>query len=53
MKQIITAKLKLILTPDQKESVRKVTLAYQDALNYTSQVAYNSFFRFFPQLGQV
>ncbi len=39
MKQIITAKLKLIMTPEQKESVRQVTLAYRDALNYTSEIA--------------
>ncbi len=42
MKQIITAKLKLITTPEQKESVRQVTLAYQHALNYTSQIAFDN-----------
>ncbi|MDJ0615673.1 MAG: transposase [Calothrix sp. MO_192.B10] len=41
MKQVITAKLRLDLTPEQKDSVRQVTLAYRDALNYTSQVAFN------------
>ncbi len=42
MKQIITAKLKLIMTPEQKESVRQVTLAYRDALNYTSEIAFDN-----------
>ncbi len=42
MKQVVTAKLKLILTPKQKESVRQVTLADREALNYTSQVAFDN-----------
>jgi putative transposase len=40
MKQIITAKLKLHLSQDQKESVRQVCLAYRDALNYSSGIAF-------------
>ncbi len=42
MKQIITAKLKLIMTPEQKDFVRQVTLAYRDALNYASMVAFDN-----------
>jgi predicted transposase len=42
MKQVITAKLKLLLTPEQKELVGNTNLAYRDALNYTSQVAYEN-----------
>ncbi|MCG5060501.1 MAG: transposase [Limnoraphis sp. WC205] len=40
MKQVVTAKLKLDLSPEQKEAVRQVTLAYRDALSYASRVAY-------------
>lgn len=40
MKQVITAKLKLNLTPEQRESVRQISLAYRDALNYASQKAF-------------
>ncbi len=40
MKQVITAKLKLKLTSEQKQSVRQTTLAYRDAMNYASQVAF-------------
>jgi IS605 OrfB family transposase len=42
MKQAITAKLKLELTPEQKQFVRETTLAYRDALNYASQVAFDN-----------
>ena len=38
MLQVITAKLKLEANPEQKELLREVSLAYRDALNYTSQV---------------
>jgi IS605 OrfB family transposase len=36
MLQVITAKLKLETSPEQKELLRGVSLAYRDALNYTS-----------------
>jgi putative transposase len=42
MKQVITAKLKLELSPDQKQLVRQTTLAYRDALNYSSRVAFEN-----------
>ena len=38
--QIITAKLKLNLTAEQKLAVRDTALAYRDALNYTAMVAF-------------
>jgi len=38
MNQIITAKLKLNLTAEQKLAVRDTALAYRDALNYTAMV---------------
>lgn len=38
MLQVITAKLKLEANPEQKELLREVSLAYRDALNYTSRV---------------
>lgn len=40
MKLIITAKLKLNHTPEQKTALDEVSLAYRDALNYTSGVAF-------------
>jgi putative transposase len=42
MSQVITAKLKLNLTTDQKALVSQTALAYRDALNYTSQVAFDA-----------
>ncbi|MGB3263778.1 MAG: hypothetical protein WBA89_07445, partial [Microcoleus sp.] len=42
MSQVITAKLKLNLTAEQKALVTQTTLAYRDALNYTSQVAFDA-----------
>ena len=42
MKQVITAKLKLTMSPEEKESLRQVTLAYRNALNYASQVAFDN-----------
>jgi putative transposase len=42
MSQVITAKLKLNLTTEQKALVSQTALAYRDALNYTSQVAFNA-----------
>ncbi|MEG3964600.1 MULTISPECIES: RNA-guided endonuclease InsQ/TnpB family protein [unclassified Microcoleus] len=42
MSQVITAKLKLNLTAEQKALVSQTTLAYRDALNYTSQVAFDA-----------
>jgi len=38
MNQVITAKLKLNLTAEQKLAVRDTALAYRDALNYTARV---------------
>jgi IS605 OrfB family transposase len=38
--QIITAKLKLNLTAEQRLAVRDTALAYRDALNYTAMVAF-------------
>ena len=40
MKQAITAKLKLELSENQKQLVRQTTLAYRDALNYASRIAF-------------
>ena len=40
MKQIITAKLKLLTTPEQHNKLRQTQLAYRDALNYTSAYAF-------------
>ncbi len=42
MQQVITAKLKLDLTKEQESLFRDVTLAYRDALNYTSQIAFDN-----------
>jgi putative transposase len=42
MPQVITAKLKLNLNPEQKALVSQTALAYRDALNYTSQVAFDA-----------
>ena len=40
MQQIITAKLKLITTPEQFAPLRQTQLAYRDALNAVSQYAF-------------
>lgn len=40
MQQIITAKLKLITTPEQHQWLRQTQLAYRDALNYVSRYAF-------------
>ncbi|MFB2979913.1 RNA-guided endonuclease InsQ/TnpB family protein [Microseira sp. BLCC-F43] len=40
MLQSLTAKLKLVATPEQKEMLARASLAYRDALNFTSSVAY-------------
>ena len=42
MKQVITAKLKLELSDSQKQLVRQTTLAYRDALNYSSSIAFEN-----------
>ncbi len=42
VKQAITAKLKLELSDSQKQLVRQTTLAYRDALNYASHVAFEN-----------
>jgi putative transposase len=42
MNQVITAKLKLNLTAEQKSAVRDTALAYRDALNYASRVAFDN-----------
>ena len=40
MKQIITAKLKLLVTPDQMQALRQTQLAYRDGLNAVSRYAF-------------
>jgi len=40
MNVTLSAKLKLVTTPTQAELLRTTAQAYRDALNYTSQVAY-------------
>jgi putative transposase len=40
MQQIITAKLKLLTTPEQHHSLRQTQLSYRDALNYVSRYAF-------------
>jgi predicted transposase len=40
MEQIITAKLKLLTTPNQHDALRLTQLAYRDALNYISSYAF-------------
>ncbi|GGR10087.1 RNA-guided endonuclease InsQ/TnpB family protein [Deinococcus ruber] len=40
MKLTVTAKLKLRHTPEQKQALDAVTLAYRDALNFTSEAAF-------------
>jgi putative transposase len=40
MQQIITAKLKLITTPEQQQMLRQTQLAYRDALNFVSRYAF-------------
>ncbi len=40
MQQIITAKLKLLTTPEQHQSLRQTQLAYRDALNSVSRYAF-------------
>lgn len=42
MLQVITAKLKLEASSEQKGLLREVSLAYRDALNYTSQVNFDN-----------
>jgi putative transposase len=40
MQQIITAKLKLLTTPEQQQVLRQTQLAYRDALNFASRFAF-------------
>src|SRR5579884_2013826 len=40
MKQVITAKLKLLTTPEQAHALRMTQLAYRDGLNAVSQYAF-------------
>jgi predicted transposase len=40
MRQTLTAKLKLEVTQEQKKQLRVTSLAYREALNYTSGVAF-------------
>ncbi len=40
MQQIITAKLKLITTPEQQQMLRQTQLAYRDALDFVSRYAF-------------
>jgi putative transposase len=40
MQQIITAKLKLLTTPEQQQALRQTQFAYRDALNFVSRFAF-------------
>ncbi len=40
MKQVLTAKLKLLTTLEQFQALRRTQLAYRDALNYVSQYSF-------------
>ena len=40
MQTTITAKLKLVTTPEQRAALRQTQLAYRDALNQASQYAF-------------
>jgi putative transposase len=40
MQQMITAKLKLLTTPQQAQTLRQTQLAYRDALNAVSRYAF-------------
>src|SRR5689334_10234821 len=40
MRVMLTAKLKLLTTPAQAEQLRRTALAYRDALNHTSRIAF-------------
>jgi IS605 OrfB family transposase len=40
LRQVLTAKLKLKVTPEQKEQLRVISLAYRDALNFASVIAF-------------
>jgi putative transposase len=40
MKQMLTAKLKLVTTPEQYQALRATSLAYRDALNAVSRYAF-------------
>jgi len=42
MKQVITAKLKLNTTPEQRKLLRETQLAYRDALNYVSEWSFGN-----------
>ncbi len=42
MKQVITAKLKLIHSKEQKVQLNAFCLAYRDALNFASQIAFDN-----------
>jgi putative transposase len=42
MKQIITAKLKLITTDEQTKAFRRTQLSYRDALNFASKYAFDN-----------
>lgn len=42
MKQIITAKLKIHFSQDQKESLGQLRLPYRDALNYSSGIGFET-----------
>lgn len=42
MLQVITAKLKLETSPRQRDLLREVSLAYRDALNFTSKLNFEN-----------
>lgn len=42
MHQVLTAKLKLLTSSEQKEALKSVSLAYKDGLNYASKIAFEN-----------
>ncbi|MGB7443220.1 MAG: transposase [Coleofasciculaceae cyanobacterium] len=42
MHQVLTAKLKLLATPEQKEALRAVSLAYREGLNFASHISFEN-----------
>jgi IS605 OrfB family transposase len=42
MLQVLTAKLKLLASPEQKDALKAVSLAYRDGLNFASKIAFEN-----------
>ncbi len=42
MLQVLTAKLKLLASPEQKKALKAVSLAYRDGLNFASKIAFEN-----------